>query len=149
MRKGRFTGAEKGTEMVLSPEPTAARFFWMRLGNVTRSCVEASPSAPATADKGPCYREFRAVGGAKLITSDVRIIAATNRDLQREMKENRFREDLYYRLAVITLHLPRCGERRSDIPLLAAEFLVRINKDFEGQEPGYIHKRILVPQMSL
>jgi len=94
------------------------------------------------AGKGPCCREFRPVGGSKLLNSDVRIVAATNRDLQREIKANRFREDLYYRLAVITLQLPPLRERPSDIPLLAAEFLERINSDFEGQEPGYKHKKL-------
>jgi DNA-binding NtrC family response regulator len=72
----------------------------------------------------------------------VRIVAATNRNLQREIKANRFREDLYYRLAVITLHLPPLRDRRSDIPLLVSEFLNRINQDFARQEPGYKHKKI-------
>jgi DNA-binding NtrC family response regulator len=92
--------------------------------------------------KNSCYREFRAVGGDELLTSNVRIVAATNRDLQREIKAQRFREDLYYRLAVITLQLPPLRERRTDIPLLANAFLAMINKDFKEGEPGYKDKTI-------
>jgi DNA-binding NtrC family response regulator len=72
----------------------------------------------------------------------VRILTATNRDLQNEIKAHRFREDLYYRIAVITLKLPPLRERITDIPLLAADFLKRINKDFKVQEPGYKDKTI-------
>jgi DNA-binding NtrC family response regulator len=72
----------------------------------------------------------------------VRILTATNRDLQKEIKAHRFREDLYYRIAVITLKLPPLRERITDIPLLAADFLKRINKDFKVQEPGYKDKTI-------
>ena len=87
--------------------------------------------------KSSCYREFRPVGGTSVQKCDVRIIAATNRNLQDEIKANRFREDLYYRLAVITLRLPTLRERSSDIPILAQAFLDRINQDFGLHEPGY------------
>jgi transcriptional regulator with PAS, ATPase and Fis domain len=98
--------------------------------------------------KGPCHREFYPVGGTKLLVSDVRIIAATNRDLHKEIKANRFREDLFYRLAVITLRLPPMRERKPDIPLLVTDLLRQINRDFSQQEPatksepGYQHKSI-------
>lgn len=67
--------------------------------------------------------EFRRVGGSHLIHSNVRIIAATNRDLKQEMDAQRFREDLFYRLNVLTLELPDLKDRREDIPLLAEHFL--------------------------
>ncbi len=67
--------------------------------------------------------EIDRVGGIKPITVDVRLVAATNRDLRKEIAEKRFREDLYYRLNVVPIHLPPLRERRSDIPLLVDHFL--------------------------
>ena len=68
-------------------------------------------------------KEVQRLGGDKLIRVDVRIIAATNKDLMEEVKAGRFRQDLYYRLAVVPIHLPSLRERREDIPLLADGFL--------------------------
>jgi DNA-binding NtrC family response regulator len=70
-------------------------------------------------------RTIRRLGGKKEITVDIRILAATNRDLQKALAENDLREDLYYRLAVVELFLPSLRERAGDIKLLANEFLVR------------------------
>lgn len=66
---------------------------------------------------------FEPVGGSRTIEADVRIIAATNKDLRREVAERRFREDLFCRLKVVNIHLPPLRDRRSDIPLLAMHFL--------------------------
>ena len=83
--------------------------------------------------------KFERVGGEKTIESDVRIIAATNRDLEKEIKEGRFREDLYYRLNVINLKLPLLRERKEDIGLLIDNFLVKYSKknkkDIKGITP--------------
>jgi DNA-binding NtrC family response regulator len=70
-------------------------------------------------------RSIRRLGGKKEITVDIRILAATNRDLQKALEDNDLREDLYYRLAVVELFLPPLRERIGDIKLLANEFLVR------------------------
>jgi transcriptional regulator with PAS, ATPase and Fis domain len=71
---------------------------------------------------------FERVGGEKTIESDVRIIAATNKDLEKEIEEGRFREDLYYRLNVINLRLPTLRERKEDIGLLIDSFLIKYSK---------------------
>jgi two-component system, NtrC family, response regulator PilR len=74
-------------------------------------------------------REFKRVGGTEDIRVDVRIIAATNKDIEEAVREKRFREDLFYRLNVIQIKLPSLRERREDVPLLAMHFL----KKFSGE----------------
>jgi len=81
-------------------------------------------------------REFMRLGGVETIKVDVRIIAATNVDLRPLMDAKLFREDLFYRLNVITLHLPPLRERRTDIPLLAQHFLQKYGE--ESRKPGLI-----------
>ncbi len=69
--------------------------------------------------------EFERVGGARPLKTDVRIIAASNRDLDQAVREGRFRSDLYHRLAIFPIHVPPLRERREDIPLLAAYLVTR------------------------
>jgi two-component system response regulator HydG len=73
-------------------------------------------------------REVTKVGSSQIIQVDVRIVAATNKDLQKAVKAGTFREDLFYRLSVVPITLPALRERRDDIPLLADYFLKKYNK---------------------
>lgn len=85
-------------------------------------------------------KEIRRLGGRDAIKVDVRIIAATNKDLEKEMKEGRFREDLYYRLRVVTIELPPLRQRSEDIPDLVKHFIEKYNIEFgkriKGVEPS-------------
>jgi two-component system response regulator GlrR len=81
--------------------------------------------------------KIRPVGGTDALPVDVRIISATHQDLRDLMASGRFREDLYYRLNVVNLHLPSLSERREDIPLLAARFLAEAVEESEGEDKIY------------
>ena len=84
---------------------------------------------------------FERVGGEKTVSVDVRIISATNRDLKREVKRGNFREDLYYRINVVPIHLPPLKKRKNDIPLLFEHFLGKSAE--EGQDSQGISKEAL------
>lgn len=89
-------------------------------------------------------REFNPIGGGKSMKVDVRVIVATNRDLQKGVVEGTFREDLFYRIHVIPIHLPSLRERREDIPFLADHFLKKhskeMNKNIREFAPPAIQK---------
>jgi DNA-binding NtrC family response regulator len=140
--RGAFTGADRAREGAFM-RANGGTLFLDEVGEcdplMQTKLLRALQPPPGT---GPCHRVFYPVGASEPAVCDVRIVAATNRDLVQEIKANRFREDLYYRLAVITLRLPPLRERRRDIPLLVESFLRQINEDFGRQEPGYRHKRV-------
>src|ERR671910_587294 len=81
-------------------------------------------------------REYSRIGGREGLKADVRILAATNQDLDRSVREKRFREDLYFRLKVIPIYLPPLRERRGDIPLLIGYFIEKINREMSIQISG-------------
>ena len=116
--KGSFTGAIRDKQGLFA----AARggsFFLDEIG-------ETTPATQVKLLRVLQEREVLPVGGTDPIPVDVRIIAATNRDLEVDIRSGRFRSDLFYRLNVISLHLPPLRERREDIILLAEAFLKRI-----------------------
>lgn len=88
-------------------------------------------------------QQFERVGGTKTIQVNVRIIAATNKDLEKEIKKGRFREDLFYRLNVIPIRLPPLRERITDIPVLIQYFLNRFNKDKNRNVKGFTKEALL------
>jgi len=83
------------------------------------------------------HKDFRRIGGTEEINVNVRIIAATNRDLKTAVKEGTFREDLYYRLNVLSIFIPPLRERKEDIMLLAHLFLEQFNKEFGNEIEGF------------
>jgi Nif-specific regulatory protein len=109
-RKGRFELADKGT------------LFLDEIG-------EISPAFQAKLLRVLQEQEFERVGGNQTIKVDVRIVTATNRNLEEAVSRNEFRADLYYRISVVPIRLPPLRERRSDIPQLACEFLRRFNSE--------------------
>jgi DNA-binding NtrC family response regulator len=90
--------------------------------------------------EGPSIRTIRRLGDDKDRKVDVRVIAATNRDLHTGIRDGIFREDLYYRLAAITITLPPLRDRKADIPRIAEKLLDQINRQFKAEEPNYADK---------
>jgi two-component system response regulator HydG len=87
-------------------------------------------------------REFEPLGSTKTIHVDIRLIAATNKELEAEVKEGKFREDLFYRLNVVPIHLPPLRERKEDIPLLAEHFLKLYQEKNKKSMKGFLPKTI-------
>jgi transcriptional regulator with GAF, ATPase, and Fis domain len=119
-RKGKFEQADGGT------------IFLDEIGDM-------SLSAQAKVLRALQENKITRVGSDKDINVNVRIIAATNKNLKTEIEENNFREDLYHRLSVILIHVPSLNERLEDIPLLAEHFIQQIAEEY-GNSPKVINK---------
>jgi len=119
--RGAFTGAVKLRQGAFELANEGALFL--------DEVGEMSPEIQARFLRVVEGQPFRRLGGEKAIKVDVRIISATNKDLASEVEARRFREDLYYRLKVVTINVPTLKERRNDIPLLVNAFLKEFSKD--------------------
>jgi DNA-binding NtrC family response regulator len=126
--KGAFTGA-------VSNKP--GLFRSAEGGTVLLDEVgEVSPAMQVRLLRALQEHEVTPLGSSETVAFDARIISATNRDLEKEVSEGRFREDLFYRLNVIEIHLPPLRERREDIPLLARNFIARTAREQNsGEKP--------------
>jgi DNA-binding NtrC family response regulator len=109
-KKGRFELADKGT------------IFLDEIG-------EINPAVQVKLLRVLQDKTFERVGGEKSLEVDVRVVTATNRDLKKEITAGRFREDLYYRLNIVNIHIPPLRERKDDIPLLTATFLSELAEE--------------------
>ncbi len=122
-RSGKFEAANKGTLFL-------------------DEIADMSLAAQAKVLRALQERKIQRVGNEKDIAVDVRVIAATNKDLKTEIEEGRFREDLYHRLAVIMIHIPALGDRKEDIPILTEHFVDLLSKE-QGLERKTFSKEAL------
>jgi len=134
--KGAFTGADRRRE---------GKFLQAEGGSLFLDEVsEMSPAMQVKLLRVLQERELTRVGGAEVIKVNVRLIAASNKDLKKEMEKGRFREDLFYRLNVVGLNVPPLRERKEDIPMLAQHFLqqfvVQNSKKIKGLTPQAMEK---------
>jgi two-component system response regulator HydG len=127
--KGAFTGADKRRE---------GRFMQANKGTIFLDEIgEMSPMMQAKLLRVIQEREIQRVGSDDALKVDVRILAATNRKLENDVADGKFREDLYYRLNVVTVDVPPLRDRQDDIPLLAQHFLEKYSKKNRKQVKGF------------
>ena len=121
-KKGAFTGAQKDRK---------GKFELAHSGSLFLDEIgDMSLSAQAKVLRALQEHKITPVGGERSVKVDVRVLAATNKDLQNEIAEGRFREDLYHRLSVILIEVPGLNDRKDDIPLLASHFLQQVATDY-------------------
>ena len=127
--KGAFTGADRARPGLFERASGGTLFL--------DEIAEIGPDLQAKLLRVLQERRLRRVGGGEELAVDVRVVAATNRDLPAEVAAGRFREDLYFRLAVIPMHLPPLRERRDDVLPLARHFLARWNAELGREVRGW------------
>jgi len=128
-RKGAFTGATKDYEGLIK-SADGGTLFLDEVGDMPMSLQVKLLRVLQE-------RQVRPVGDTRPIAVDVRVLSATHRDLREEMAAGRFREDLYYRLNVVSLELPSLSERREDIPLLVNHFAQRLAEQYDKRVTGF------------
>jgi len=137
-KKGSFTGASNDKKGLFEEADNGTLFF--------DEIANLSDETQAKILRALQEKEIQPLGSSKIIKTDVRILAATNVDLKAKVEKKEFREDLYYRLNIINIHLPPLRERKEDIPLLAEVFLKRYaaenKKSFAGI-PEAFHAQLL------
>ena len=121
--KGAFTGADKNKKGLFE-EANGGTIFLDEIGNL-------QPHIQSKLLRFLQEREIKPVGSSKIVKVDVRIISATNINVDEEISQGNFREDLYYRLSAIELHIPPLRERRDDIPVLAEHFIHMYSHDLQ------------------
>ena len=126
--RGAFTGAEQ-RRIGRFEQANHATLFLDEIGDLP-------PSTQVKLLRVLQQQTFQRVGGTETIAVDVRVIAATHRNLEAMIREGRFREDLFHRLNVVTIQLPPLRERRGDIPLLVQHFLKKYAAEFGGESPA-------------
>ncbi|WP_047153937.1 sigma-54 interaction domain-containing protein [Aneurinibacillus tyrosinisolvens] len=122
--EGSFTGSKKGGKQGLFELANEGTLFLDEIGEMPLNLQ--AKILRALQEKG-----FQRIGGTKWCSLDVRIICATHRDLRQLIKQGSFREDLYYRLNVVPIHIPPLRERRDDIPFLTSQVLANLNPKYQ------------------
>ena len=148
-KKGSFTGAAADREGAFA-EADGGTLFLDEIGECDLEFqAKLLRVLQPPSNESPCHRVFRPIGATKDQTSNVRVVAATNRDLVKAIAQGQFREDLYYRLAVVTVNIPSLRERKRDIPDIAGALMDRINRQLSAEgEPGYTHKSLSASAIS-
>jgi two-component system response regulator HydG len=128
--RGAFTGAERRRDGRIM-QANQGTLFLDEIG-------ETSPTMQAKLLRVLQEKEIQRVGGEEVLTVDVRIVVATNRDLETEVAQGRFREDLFYRINVMALNVPPLRERKDDVPLLAQHFLEKYAQKNRKSAKGFV-----------
>ena len=128
-KKGAFTGATQNKEGLMS-QAQGGTFFLDEIS-------EMPLSMQAKLLRVMQEKEFFPVGGTKTVKMDIRFIATSNKNLKEEVTKGNFREDLFYRIYVIVIHLPPLRERKGDIPVLSHYFLDKLTKDMDKKITGF------------
>lgn len=131
--EGAFTGAKKGGKYGVFELANEGTVFLDEIGEIP---LEVQARLLRVLEE----KEVLRIGGDKVVKLDIRVIAATNRDLLQMVKENKFRKDLYYRLNILKLKIPALKERETDIPILFETFIKQYNGKVSKQEIDYVTK---------